>query len=221
MDREPGAPLWPRAAVVGTVAGCLGTVGHASAGGLLPGPAVLVAVLTVSIALSATALREQASARRLGGLLVLGQAWVHLALAVAAGHHGNPPGGPVGPGGTRHPVDQVVASPAHLEATTSGGSELLTHTVEHAPMMAAHALVAVLVALWLAWGERAWWTLLALSAGVLMALLRPQVPVALPDGGRAAPAPEPRSPVCRPGTATPLSRRGPPLLPEPLSTSCC
>lgn len=243
MKRVPGVLVWPRAAVVGLLAGGLGTVGHVSADGLLPGPAVVVGVLAVSVALSAAALQEQASTRRLAVLLVLGQAWVHLALSAAAGHRADPSGGPAGHGGPLLPVEHVVGSPglgerdgrrvgslmdayhaglpAPAEPTGAAGGGLLTHAVEHAPMMAAHLLVAVLVALWLAGGERALWTLLALSAGVLLALLRPLVPIAVTAGGPPAAAPDLRRPGgSRPGAATPLSRRGPPRLLEPLPTSC-
>lgn len=247
VERTPGVLLWPRAAVVGLLAAGLGVVGHVGAGGLLPGPGVVVALLAVSVALSAPALREQASARRLVGLLVLGQAWVHVVLTASAGHRDDPPThaghlpvaptdltvSPGSPGLAEHDGRRVGslmdAYQAGLPVAPTGdpglgqgaAAGLMTHVVDHAPMMAAHALAAALVALWLAAGERALWALLALTAGMVLALLRPPAPVpAMPGARRTAPTPEPSGP--RPGRlgTSPLSRRGPPHLLEHLPTPC-
>ena len=82
----------------------------------------------------------------------------------------------------------------------------------HAPMMAAHLAAAALVALWLAYGERCLFSVLALTARLLLALVRPGA------GGRRSSR---AAHLSQPVVATPcrhflvgrsVSRRGPPLL---------
>ena len=224
--------LWPRVAVVGGLAAGLGIVGHVSADGLLPGAGALLAVVAVSVALCAPLLREQASGRRLALLLVAGQAWVHTALTVAAGHRDDPTTGAAAHqpaahqpaahhglvplpehdgrrvGSLRDAYDSSVSAvPAH---PGSFGSEAVGHLVDHAPMMVVHALVAVLVALWLARGERALWTLVALSAGLLHRLLTPPVPLPTDPRPRPAVAARRRPPALVRAAGSPVSRRGPP-----------
>ena len=77
-------------------------------------------------------------------------------------------------------------------------------------MMVAHLVAAALVGLWLAYGERLLWTLVALAAHAVLALVRVVVPVTLPVA-------TPRSDVTDEAAAPHLlvlarvhSRRGPP-----------
>ena len=77
-------------------------------------------------------------------------------------------------------------------------------------MMAAHLAAAALVALWLAHGERCLWTVIALAAGVLLALLDRPVPLPAPALVRATAVL--RAPAVVRRLARSLDRRGPPLL---------
>lgn len=181
--RATGAVLWGRALLVAVVAMLVGGVAHVEAGGLLPGPIVLsLLVLTGTLAV-APLLRRPASALRVVLLLVAGQGVVHTALAVTAGHRGDPvttpaatpapPAVPVGSavGGTRRGSFHDVA----YDATPAGGGgdpltvpapllHAFSDLVAHPAMALAHVLAAVLVGLWLARGERALWQLVALAA---------------------------------------------------------
>lgn len=238
--RATGAVLWGRALLVAVVAMLVGGVAHVEAGGLLPGPVVLsLLVLTGTLAV-APLLRRPASALRVVLLLVAGQGVVHTALAVTAGHRGDPvaspapaPAPPVAPvgsavGGTRRGSFHDVA----YDATPVGGDDPLTvpapllhaftDLVAHPGMALAHVLAAVLVGLWLARGERALWQLVALAArawtrpveAALLAVRAGSLLVALrgllSGVHRAATPPQP-PPLFSSLHARRVLRRGPPL----------
>jgi hypothetical protein len=174
-----GAALWGRALLLAALAVLLGAGAHLTGDGRLPGPAAMAGLVVLVTVAAAPLLRRPASALRIGALLGVGQGAVHLALSVLAGHAGDP-----GPARqltgyrfdgreadrTGSLADQVEAmraatAPAH---GTEPPAELLHHVVEHltganAVMALAHLLVAGLLGLWLAMGERALCTLLALA----------------------------------------------------------
>lgn len=179
--------LWSRALILGLLASALGTVGHVSADGALPGAATLTTLVVVMVALSAPLLLRPASGLRLMVLLAGGQALVHLALTSAAGHSGHPVTGP-----GHDPFDQVMS-----------------HVVGHAPMMAAHLAVAALLGLWLARGERALWTLIALATRWIVALAPGLAVLDARPRTLTSPAPGPLGPRS-PWQARPHTRRGPP-----------
>lgn len=225
---------WARAATLGVVALGTGTVAHAGADGLLPGPTGMVVLAVLCTALAAAFLGRQASTTRLVALVVGGQSLVHTGLAAMAGHRGDPvtsaattprvaptpvPGPRTGSyyeqwaqsrpvGGEVEPV--VPAWLVHAFADLAG----------HPVMALAHVLAAVAVGLWLAVGERALWAVLVLTAALALALVRrlhdalTGGPVAVPVPGAAARrAAYARLPIPRrPAWSHPLTRRGPPAL---------
>ena len=226
--RVDACVLWARALVVGSLAFFLGVVGHVTADGLLPGPAFLTALLAMSVLLSAPMLSRPASSLRIVAMLVGGQTLLHLVLSVTAGHAGDRatgavaarasaldslpvarrPPGRLAPGRLRRcrPTSRVRSRP------TLPVGHLIDDLSAHAPMMAAHLAVAALVGLWLGYGERCLWTLIALTGRRILAAawaLRP---------GRRRPARPAVDAVRAPAgprsvwLVRPDSRRGPPLL---------
>lgn len=233
MDRNAGEWLrWARAAVVAFVALFTGAVAHATANGLLPSLTGLVFLYAVTVVVAAVLLGRPATMTRIVTLTVAGQAVIHVALTATAGH--------VGDAGAAHPAApqaSLTQSPAldesgrrvgsmwdqyaATEPVTSAGSgganpigHLITDLTAHAPMMAVHVVAAALVGVWLAVGERALWTVLALTAGVVFATvvtavasLRPRfVPAVLRV---AVPWRDPAPPHLR-AVARSVVRRGPP-----------
>jgi len=225
--------LWSRAAGVGLVGFLLGTIGHVLADGLLPGPATLTALLMFSVLVSAPMLARQASVPRLVLMIVSGQTMVHLALTLTAGHRGDaaaagqrataigtsPPAGatPTLPtldghrvGSLQDAYQGVLHGPGGSAAPVLPIGHLVNDASQHAPMMLAHLAAAVLVGLWLGYGERCLWTLLALTGhpvSVALTTLRPlptSPPAAVPTVST------PSRPTSR-WRSQPRSRRGPPL----------
>ena len=182
--RASGLLLWARAGTLGAVVMLLGSVSHASAGGLLPHVGWLAAMLTVSTVLSARFLLQAVAPVRLVTLVVVGQALVHLGLTLAAGHRAAPSAGgltdhPHAPGevGARHALEHAAeAAPLATDAAPSLGSATVGHLVEHTAetgpvMLLAHLAAAVAVGLWLAVGESALWTVLALTSTPVRTLI--------------------------------------------------
>ena len=215
--------IWARAALLTAVTLFLGVAAHVTADGLLPSAAWLVVLALLGVVPCAALLARPASTLRIVVLLAGGQALVHLALTVTAGHAGHAVTGHTHPAGTPAHVDGTGSALQTLQlgrsAPTTGGlaaGDLVQHLVDHAPMMAAHVLAAALVGLWLAVGERALWTLVALAGalalrpllliGALVRATRPAAVVAV------LAHPEPRAPAHRLLLARCFVRRGPPLL---------
>lgn len=190
-----GALLWWRAALVALVALVTGAAGHVSAEGLLPSVPALLGLLGAGTILSAAALTRPATTRRLVLLLTGGQALVHLALSVTAGH---------------------AHAAAHAEPALAPGA-VLAEVAAHAPMAAAHLAAAAAVGVWLGVGERSLWTLLALARRTLLdpllaavaALATLRLPARTPVPARPDGTPPPRSSLLLAATVT---RRGPPAL---------
>lgn len=216
--------LWARALALGSIAFFLGVVGHVSADGLLPGPTLLVVLLLMSVALSAPMLHRQASPLRIVALLVGGQTTIHLVLTVTAGHVGDPSPLAVphttGPGALPtvdgHRVGSLQDAYAGMTGSSASAPSVPGHLIAdmsaHAPMMGVHLVAAVLVGLWLGYGERLLWNILTLTGRRLLALVLVLVPVAPPTTrAEYAVAARPRRPRSR-WVIRPDSRRGPPLL---------
>ncbi len=225
MERRIDAVLlWGRASVVGLLAFALGVLGHVSAAGLLPGPSVLVALAVGSVLFSVPMLARRASALRLVTLVVGGQTVTHLGLSVTAGHAGDAQPArsayldgysaalPVVDGrrvGSLLDAYRGAVEPAHSSTPALPG-HLIGDLSAHAPMMAAHLAASVLVGLWLAWGERCLWTVIALTGRLLVVSWAVAIVVVIPV--RRLVAVVDRVPVA-PRSAwlvRPLSRRGPP-----------
>ncbi len=138
-------------------------------------------------------------------------------LTLTSGHRGDTPGAvtpvtPVLPApsscGSLH--DQYAAS---LPVVAGADPHLAGDLVAHAPMMAAHLAAAVLVGLWLASGERALWTLIALaSSGPTRLVALFAAAVATPVPVRVLPLPEIRPLSQTVVLARSVVRRGPPAL---------
>ena len=224
MPTRPDPLLWWRAGIVSAMTFLVGAVGHVSTGGRLPPWLALAAMFAVGTAISAVVLAQPASARRIVTLVVLGQTACHGLLSMTAGHDGDvavttsapsPSSGslPVSDGA------RVGSLQDHYEAmvgTPSAGPALTlpdpVALLDHLPMFLAHTLVAVLVGLWLAAGERAVWSLLTMVFAAAVALL--VVPAAVPVAARRR-APLRRRPATLPSLAhvgRTVVRRGPPAL---------
>lgn len=222
--------VWPRAFCVGAVAFTFGVVGHVTADGLLPGPLLLAVLFGLSVLLSVPMLARPAGRLRLVAMLVGGQMLVHLVLTLSAGHRGDVTGIASGrpvPAGLRSlPVvdGRRVGSLQDAYQGMSGQSvgattptlpigHLVSDLSAHAPMMAVHLVAAAVVGLWLAYGERCLWTVLALTGRRVLAASWALGPVP------GAPRPATRSayaelPVVAASwwQARPHTRRGPPAL---------
>jgi hypothetical protein len=170
------------------VAMCAGVVAHVSAEGLLPGPAALAGIFLVVVVAAAMFLGRPASGLRVVLLLVGGQTFVHASLTGLRGHRGEPPLSdtpapavlPATPSGGGRRVgsllDQYHASAPTIPHTGDGIPGPVQHLVadmtgQHAVMALAHLVAAVAVGLWLARGERALWTVLALTLNLAGQLL--------------------------------------------------
>lgn len=199
--------LWSRAALMAVVVLAVSVLGHVSADGLLPGPLALLALFGVTTVASAAFLTRQASALRLVALLAAGQAVVHGALTLLAGHRGEGPvaataGAAPASGGfvfdgrqverTGSYFDQVAAMQAGGASGAAGASgghlgSSLGHLVDHlasqgVAMLLAHGAAVAVLGLWLAVGERALWTVLTLTTSRVLGAVAVVVDVAL--GGR-------------------------------------
>lgn len=172
-----GALWWGRAALLSAVALTAGAAAHVQADGLLPGPGVLVALVALGTLASAPLLRRPGSTRRIVVLLVAGQSVVHMALAVTAGHRGDPVTRavertpvPVG-SGSRTGSFFDVAYASRVGDQAGGGLSVpapvlhaFTDVTAHPTMALAHLVAAAVCGWWLAMGERALWRLLDLAA---------------------------------------------------------
>ncbi len=154
----------------------LGSAFHAAAGGLLPG-VVALAAMALLLWIPARFLMARRAPLPLVALAVaFGQAFVHLFLTATAGHHhaGHTHGAPVASGPTTS-----AAAPGTLADALGAGAlpanaigvdpvALALHrlaeemTLDHAAMGMAHVFAGLLVGAWLAFGERALRTLVAL-----------------------------------------------------------
>ena len=153
-----------RALTLATVMLGSGVAGHVAAGGSAPATSALLPVFVLLTAAAAPLLDAPASASRVIALVLAGQGLLHVALQVlggtavdVAGHsmlvHVDAAGGPA----SSHHLHPSVAS-------APWGSALAFLTGTHPGMLLAHAAATLAIGLWLAAGERAAWTLVALAA---------------------------------------------------------
>ena len=154
----------------------LGAGAHVFAGGLLPGPPVLLLLVALLCCVCAVALGRPASYRVVATLVIAGQAVVHLVLTAVSGHAGThsvaattPEVLDVPAARTRGGVldDLAVVPEAPLATTRIPQPHWLGHlqddlTGPRLLMAVAHMVAAAAVAAWLYSGERAFWNLTAL-----------------------------------------------------------
>jgi hypothetical protein len=153
---------WVRALTLASVMLAGGLTGHLAAGGVAPASSALLPVFVLLTAAIAPLLGEPASTPRVIALLAAGQGLLHVVLQLLggtaieiAGHSMLMPAGP-GDAVTAHLL-------AHGSTTTTGGWMALLGG-PHLGMLLAHAAAASVVGLWLAAGERAAWTVVAVAA---------------------------------------------------------
>jgi hypothetical protein len=163
---------WP----IVVLSAVLGSAFHAAAGGLLPG-VIALAAMTLLLWIPARFLMARRAPLALIAVAVaFGQAFVHLFLTATAGHHhaGHTHGAPVATGSTTSAAapgtlaDALGAGALPADALGVDPVALALHrlaeemTLDHAAMGLAHAFAGLLVGAWLAFGERALRTLVAL-----------------------------------------------------------
>ncbi len=182
--RATPALLWLRASLLASVVLVTSTLAHVSADGLVPGPLGLAALLAATTVVSARFLTRRASAARIVALLAGGQVVIHGALTLVSGHrdvgghavvHGSAPVPPVFDRVQRSgsffdqmdaaaPVGHGVGQDVAAAVPAAGLGHLVEHLATQSPwMLLTHLLAVVGLGLWLAVGERALWTVLALS----------------------------------------------------------
>ena len=160
-----------RSAMVALTVLSLAAGAHTLAGGQLPSPGILLALLALTGLASTTATRLKLNLPALAGLLGAGQLVLHEAFTAFSGPALSPAlaGAVSGPGDLAHHVGPVPL-PAGIGSTLAApgpdsGLSLL--------MLAGHALATLLCAVLLARGEAALWAL----AAWLRPLLRLPAPV--------------------------------------------
>ncbi|MDT0201634.1 hypothetical protein [Nocardioides sp. AE5] len=214
-----------RAAVLAFVVLATGAIAHATAGGLLPSVTMMVFLFGAATVGLAMFLGRPATAARIVALTVVGQTLAHLAFSLSAGHVGDPVAAaaprpaptPIDPGAGGSFADQFAAGGPHVDASLAIPAEVVhlfteLATPAHAWMTLLHVAAAVAVGLWLAVGERAIWTLVALAATVLVPVLglamhAMRTPARFPHATRVTHAPRHLATLARS-----VVRRGPPAL---------
>ena len=148
-----------RAAVLAAVVVLTAAAGHVAVGGAAPPAAGLLVLLAVTGLLVAPMLGRRASASRVVALVLTGQALVHLALQWVA------PSGHLTHGASALMTSAALAEPGAASRHPAASRELVLAMMSGADlaMLGAHLAAAVAVGLWLAAGERAAWTILALT----------------------------------------------------------
>jgi hypothetical protein len=200
----------------------LGTGFHLMAGGGLPGGFTFALLVALTVTVTTRLVHHPASSRRIIAIAVGGQAAVHAFLTATAGHghdHASAasatPGatdalGAAGSGWAPGSLGAALAAPNVVGQSpdpiaVAAGRLAADLTPEHLPMALAHAVAAVLVGAWLARGETALLTLLALAAPRILPrpapLIRPlphlrvaTPTVAIPDSLLALSSPGRRGP---------------------------
>lgn len=229
MNGTAGALLTRvRGAVLALVVLSTGAAAHVAADGLLPSVPTLLAIYLACALVMGWFLKRPATTARIVALTVGGQTAVHAVLTMTSGHAGDvpvarpavvsPPPTLVASGGSGTPMEQYEAARPQVQADFTV-PDALGHLISdltgaHAPMMILHLFAAALVGLWLAVGEQALWTLVALAASVVIPSLRALLAgLALPSPVPAVPAACEQSAPSHLLTLEPcVVRRGPPVL---------
>ena len=229
MNGTAGALLTRvRGAVLALVVMSTGIAAHVLADGLLPSIPTLVGLYLACALTLGWFLKRPATTARIVTLTVGGQTAVHAMLTMTSGHAGDlpvarpsvvtPPPSLVSPDGSGSLMEQYEAARPKVQADVTVpdavGHLIADLTGAHAPMMLLHLLAAAAVGFWLAAGETALWTLLALAVAVVIPSLRSLL------AGLDLPTPVPAVPAAREQSAprhlAALSRcvvrRGPPVL---------
>ena len=160
---------WLRAAALAAVVVLGGLAGHVAAGGVAPSASAVLMMLAATVVLVAPMLGAPASTGRVVVVVVAGQGLVHLALQFLApsAHHAHSGGSMLMPVAMSSGVSSRNASmtDAALDRGSSAQHDAVLALMggPDLAMLVGHLAAAVAVGLWLAAGERAVWSLLALA----------------------------------------------------------
>lgn len=202
-DRTSAIALrWFRSCLLALVAFLSGTVAHVSAGGQLPNAADLAQLFVVLVCVCAAVLGRIESTTRIVALVLAGQTFIHVAMSALAGHGAPAPQ-------SAHAPAQPLPTAGEIPVPGWLLHALPDLTGPDAPMTFAHLCAGVVLGLWLASGERALFTVLALTARRLLPRMCGQDTVSTPPSTTIQPAPV----RCRPQRVLVhcIGRRGPPL----------
>ena len=216
---------WLRAATLPSVLVSSGLVSHAAAGGVIPGGSVLVPLFVLTVVTAAPFARAAITPMQAAALLIGGQGLLHAAL-----HMMGDKAGTVTTTMCHGAMDAAGSSPTgpHLISShlmTQPGA-LASHSFAMSPMSSgqiimplAHLAAVVVVGVWLAAGDRAFWTFLIFAARPVAEAWRTVREAARDRIGAVVGC----SPLVPPGMHTPsavsssvlamsvVSRRGPPI----------
>jgi hypothetical protein len=223
------AVRWVRVLTLASLLFSCGLAGHVAAGGLTPSPPALVPLFVATVVAVAQFVGIPTSPARVAVLLVGGQGLLHAALQLGGSTHTRmhhlcgaaTDVASVSATTSTHPMTHVGAAASHHCGTSLvDGAQVI--------MLLAHLSAGLMVATWLAVGERALCTLLACTVRPVVDAWRTVTDVARRGIGAAGAG---RFAQSQPGwiprhsvrssvwAATLVSRRGPPIAvsPEPFS----
>jgi len=171
---------WVRASLLAAVAVLSALAGHVAAGGSSPSVPIVLALLVLASVVVAPVLSEPLSTGRVAALLVGGQGLLHLVLqwlGPVASESRAGGGMPDAAAMTDTMTTPMMTGSAMVYGhSVTAGSSFAVMSGSHFVMMAGHLAAAVVVGVWLAAGERAVWTVVALAGGsvveVVLVLLR-------------------------------------------------
>jgi hypothetical protein len=187
-----------------------GLAGHAFAGGDMPSASVLAPLFLIIVLAVAPFVEGASSPARSVVLLAGGQGLLHAGLQLFGG---------TAAGAANGSAATSSHSMMHHGAGASHGPVMSLTSDEHLIMLLAHLAAGVVVGLWLAAGERAFLTLLALTTRPLVNAWRTVTRVVARNGVAAVVVGSPRHRICwslrcviprSMWTAGVVSRRGPP-----------
>jgi hypothetical protein len=153
-------PRWMRALTLPSVLFISALAGHTAAGGVTPAPPVLVLLFVLTVAVLVPLVGTLVSPARIVALLIGGEALLHAALELLG----------------RSAVMSAMDDPAAMSSATSChlmmqptstapfGSVMSLMSDGHVIMLLAHVTAAAVVGMWLAAGERVFWSVLRLAA---------------------------------------------------------
>lgn len=139
---------------------------HAAADAVTPATSVLVPLFVITVLLVAPFAGARSSPARAVALLAGGQGLLHAALQLLGGTAVPATPTMCGAASGLAPMSSPTSSHMmmHHCAAAAHDSALSGMSSSHVVMLLAHLAAAVVVAAWLVAGERAFWTLLALTA---------------------------------------------------------
>jgi hypothetical protein len=161
---------WLRAATLPPVLFTSGLVSHAAAGGVIPGGSVLVPLFVLTVVAAASFARAAITPMQAAALLIGSQGLLHAALHVLGDKaatvtttmcHGAMDAAGSSPTGPHLISSHLMTQPG---APASHGFAISPMSSGQIIMPLAHLAVVVVVGVWLAAGDRAFWTFLIFAA---------------------------------------------------------